>query len=57
MIETIRTYKFRDLLRSKDIVNYGEDIEEQFLDLIQVSENHRDIIFLKKFQKYVNIIK
>ena len=45
------------MLRSKDIVNYGEDIEEQFLDLIQVSENHREIIFLKKFQKYVNTIK
>ena len=56
-IETIRTHKFRDLLRSKEIINYGEDIEEEFIDLLLINEDHEDIIVLKKFQKYTKLIQ
>ena len=56
MVETIRTFKFRDLLRSKDIINYGEELEEQFLELLVINENHKDIILLQKFMKITDII-
>ena len=56
-VETIRASKFRDLLRSKEIINYGEELEEQFIELLQISEYHEDILLLQKLQKYINVIK
>jgi len=46
VIQTIQVSKFKDILKSKDIIKHGDDIDEKFLEFLQVSPAHEDIIVI-----------
>lgn len=56
-IETIQAVKLRDVLRSKDIIQYGEDLDENFIEFLELSPEYNDIIMIRKLKKAIKDIK
>lgn len=57
VIETVPTVKLRQIFRDKNIINNGEDIDENFIDFLEVSSDHGDTIMIKKLQKAIEQIR
>uniref|UniRef100_A0A7S3IZZ3 Uncharacterized protein n=1 Tax=Euplotes harpa TaxID=151035 RepID=A0A7S3IZZ3_9SPIT len=49
-IETVHRDKMRDVLRSKAIIRYGEELNDNFVEFLQVSPDHDEIIMASKFK-------
>lgn len=56
-IETIQALKLRDILRDKDIINYGEELDDNFIEFLEVSPQYNDIIMIRKLKKAIKQIK
>lgn len=56
-IQIIQSIKLRDVLRSKDIIKYGEDLDDNFKEFLGVSHDHEDIIMIRKFKRAMKDIK
>lgn len=57
IIQTISAEKFKDILKSKNILEAGEELDENFVEFVQVSKEHDDIIMVSKLQKAVAKIR
>jgi len=56
-IQVIQALKLRDVLRSKDIINYGDDLNENFTEFLEVSPEYSDIIMIRKLKKAIRDIE
>lgn len=56
-IETIQAAKLRDVLRSKDIIQYGEDLDDNFIEFLELSPEFNKIIMIRKLKKAIKDIK
>ena len=56
-IACIDHIKFRNALREKGIIPYGEDLEDDIQTLLWLSSNREDLIMLRKLKKWLGDIK
>lgn len=56
-IETVTAANLRQVLRDKNITNHGEDLDENFIEFLEVDPSHSDTIMVKKFKKAIEQIK
>mmetsp|Transcript_29706 Transcript_29706/g.34033 ORF Transcript_29706/g.34033 Transcript_29706/m.34033 type:complete len:284 (-) Transcript_29706:65-916(-) len=47
-VEAITPIKLRDVLRQKGIINYGQDLDDDFIDFVSVGDD--EIIIMRKFK-------
>lgn len=57
LMQVIQLQKFQDIIRSKDIIKYGEEIDDNFIDLVQLNSDHDELIVIKKLQKLITKIQ
>ena len=56
-IEVVNTIQFRDFLRKIGIINFGEELDEEFCDFIVINEEFDHLIMMKKLKKALKDIK
>jgi len=56
-ISVIDHLKFRGILREKGIIPYGEDLDEDFQNLLWLSASREDLLMLRKIKKILNDIR
>ena len=49
-IETITANKLREVLREKQIIDYGEDLDENFVEFLEVNPKYENIIMISKLK-------
>ena len=57
LIQVIQIVKFQDIMRSKDIIKSGEEFTEKFIDLVQLNDDHDDVIVINKLHKLISKIQ
>ena len=57
VIEVIDAMKFQNLLKSKEIIEYGDEINDTFIEFLSVSKEYSEIIMLRKLKKALKEIK
>lgn len=55
-VETMKVSHLTTFLADLKITNYGEELNERFIELIELSHHHDDYIMIKKLQKAVEIV-
>jgi hypothetical protein len=56
-IQVIEATKMRDILRNKDIIGYGEDLNDNFAEFLEVSPEYSNIIMVRKLKKALKDIE
>ncbi|CAI2360161.1 unnamed protein product [Moneuplotes crassus] len=50
-LEVIDFIKVRNFLREKEIIRYGEDLDENFKNFLEMDPHHEDLMMMRKFSK------
>ena len=57
-IEVVKSSKFEEILRnSKQIINYGENLDESLVEFLEVSPNLGDTIMIRKLKKAIEQVQ
>ena len=57
VVRVVQTSKFEDILLSKDIIRHRGELDDHFIELVQLSPDHSDVLSLKKLQRLISKIQ
>ena len=57
VVRVVQKSKFEDILLSKDIIRHRGQLEDRFIELVQLSPDHSDVLTLKKLQRLISKIQ
>ena len=56
-IDVLKTSTLKTILKDKKILNHWEDLDENFIEFLEVSSNYEDTLMMRKFRKALLQIK
>ena len=56
-IDVLKSSTLKTILKDKNILNNGEDLDENFIEFLEVSSNCEDTLMIRKFKKALSQIK
>ena len=56
-IDVLKSSTLKTILKDKKILNHGDDLDENFIEFLEVSSNYEDTLMMRKFRKALLQIK